>query len=315
MRILVAGGTGILGRPLVEHLVQQRHDVTASTHRSENLTEVEALGARPVLVNGLDAPALRHTVLETRPDVIVNQMTALAAPARDYASWLAVTNRLRAESTATLMAAAAEVGSRRVVTQSASFMTAPGSAGTTDESSALYRDAPEPLQSHVLANIAAETVTLQTPGVEGVVLRYGFLYGNGTALGPGGEWWTAVQEGALPIVADGGGHYPFIHVADAVQASLHAIGTGAPGVYNIVDDEPARQADWIPYLADLLNAPEPPRISESEARTQIGVQAVYYGTELLAASNTKAKADLRLALRHPSWRQGFKGLVAQSAVQ
>jgi nucleoside-diphosphate-sugar epimerase len=312
MRILVAGGTGVLGRPLVESLVQQGHDVTASSHRGDHLAEVEALGARAVLMDGLDAAAVRQAVLDIRPDVIVNQMTALAAPASDYASWLATTNRLRAEGTATLMAAAAEVGARRLVTQSASFMTSPDGDGPTDESSPLYQEAPEPLRSHALANIAAESVVLQTPGVEGVVLRYGFLYGDGTALGPGGQWTTAVQEGGLPVVADGGGHYPFIHVRDAVNATLQAVETGEPGIYNIVDDEPARQADWIPYLADLLDAPAPRRISEADALTQIGVHAVYYGTQLRAASNAKAKADLGLALQYPSWREGFRGLVASA---
>jgi 2-alkyl-3-oxoalkanoate reductase len=175
-----------LGRPLVEALVDRGHEVTASTHRTENFAVIEALGARPALMDGLDDAAVRQAILETEPEVIINQLTALAAPSRDYARWLAVTNRLRSEGTKTLMAAR-EAGTRRVVAQSASFMTQPVGSDPTDESSPLYLDAPEPIRSHIQANIVAETLVLGTPWIEGVVLRYGFLYGEGTAIGPGGE--------------------------------------------------------------------------------------------------------------------------------
>jgi nucleoside-diphosphate-sugar epimerase len=185
VRMFVAGGTGVLGRPLVEALVDQGHEVTASTHRTENFSVIEALGARPALMDGLDDAAVRQAILETEPAVIINQITALSAPSRNYARWLAVTNRLRSEGTKTLMTAAREAGTRRVVAQSASFMTQPVGSDPTDESSPLYLEAPEPIRSHIQANIAAETLVLGTPGIEGVVLRYGFLYGEGTAIGPG----------------------------------------------------------------------------------------------------------------------------------
>lgn len=178
----------------------------------------------------------------------------------------------------------------------------------TDESSPLYLDAPEPIRSHIQANIAAETVVLGTPGIEGVVLRYGFLYGEGTAIGPGGEWATGVKSGDLPIVGEGAGRYPFVHVRDAVSATVQAVDRGSPGIYNVVGDEPAPQAEWLPYLAEILDAPPPRRVSEEEAEEQIGAQAVYYGTQLRAASNAKAKAELGLTLEYPSWREGFREL-------
>lgn len=308
MKIFVAGGTGVVGRPLVEALVNRGDDVTASTHRNENLSVIEALGARPALMNGLDDEAVRRAILDAEPEVVVNQVTALSAPARDYATWLAVTNRLRREGTKTLMAAARAVGVRRVVAQSASFMTRPGASGRTDESSPLYLDAPEPIRAHVEANIAAEALVLGTPGVDGVVLRYGFLYGEGTAVGPGGEWATGVAAGDVPIVGDGSGRYPFIHVHDAVAATVLAVDRGSPGIYNVVDDEPAAQAEWLPYLAEILQGPPPRRISETEAEKQLGVQAVYYGVRLPPASNAKAKSELGLALAYPSWREGFREL-------
>ncbi|WP_422733524.1 NAD-dependent epimerase/dehydratase family protein [Micromonospora sp. WMMD558] len=306
MRIFVAGGTGVLGRPLVEALVDRGHEVTASTHRSENISVVEALGARPALMDGLDEAAVRRAVLGAAPEVIVNEITALSAPARDYATWLELTNRLRSEGTRTLMAAAREAGTRRVVSQSASFMTEPGGSEPTDESTPLYLDAPEPIRSHVQANIAAEALVSGTPEIEGVVLRYGFLYGEGTAIGPGGDWAIGVASGDLPIVGEGTGHYPFVHVGDAVAATVQAVDRGRPGIYNVVGDEPAPQADWLPYLAEILDAPPPRRISVAEAEEQIGVQAVYYGTQLRAASNARARSELGLSLTYPSWREGFR---------
>lgn len=308
MKVFVAGGTGVVGRPLVEALVKRGDEVTASTHRAENFSVIESLGARPALMDALDEAAVHQAILEAEPEVVVNQVTALAVPARDYATWLAVTNRIRRHGTNTLMAAARATGTRRVVAQSASFMTQPGGSGRTDESSPLYIDAPEPIRSHVLANIAAEELVVGTPGIEGIVLRLGFLYGEGTAIGPGGEWATGAASGDVPIVGEGSGRYPFIHVRDAVSATVHAVDRGKPGIYNIVDDEPAPQAEWLPYLAEILNGPPPPHISETQAEQQLGVQAVYYGARLRPASNAKAKSELGLILEYPSWREGFREL-------
>ena len=309
MRVFVAGGTGVLGRPLVVALVRRDHQVSATSQRSANLPIVAALGARPVLMDGLDAAAVRHAMVEAQPEVIVNLMTALSGPSADYGKWLNVTNRLRSEGTKTLMSAADEAGTRRVVAQSASFMTEPGS-GPTDESSPPYLDGPGAIGSHVRANIAAEELVLGAPEIEGVVLRYGFLYGHGTSIGPGGDIATAVLAGELPIVGDGAGRYPLLHVSDAVSAAVRAVEYGGPGVYNVMDDEPAAQAEWVPYLAGILDAPLPRRISPEEAAKKLGEQAVYYGNQLPPAVNAKAKADLGWTLEYPSWREGFRQVFA-----
>jgi nucleoside-diphosphate-sugar epimerase len=256
-------------------------------------------------MNGLDEIEVSQAIADAKPDVIVNLMTALSAPARDYATWLAVTNRLRTEGTTFLMRAARDAACRRVVAQSASFMTQPGS-GLTDESAPLYVDGPGPIGSHIRANIEAENLVLDTPGIEGVVLRYGFLYGEGTAIGPGGDIATAVKAGDMPIVGDGAGRYPFVHVVDAAAVTLQAIDRGSPGVYNVVDDEPAAQADWLPHLARLLDAPPPRRVSEEDAEKQFGVQAVYYGNRLPAAGNARAKSELGFRPHFPSWQDGFR---------
>jgi 2-alkyl-3-oxoalkanoate reductase len=307
MRVFVAGGTGVVGRPLVDALLARGHQVTASTRMPVNLPLIEALGARPVLMDGLDDAAVRQAILGAQPEVIINQMTALSGPSGDYETWLTVTNRLRSEGTKTLMSAAREAGCRRVVAQSASFMTRPGS-GRTDESSPPYLEGPEPIGSHIQANIAAEELVLSTPGIEGVVLRYGFLYGLGTAIGPGGDIATAVRAGDAPIVGAGAGQYPFVHVRDATSATLQAVDRGSPGTYNVVDDEPAAQNEWLPYLAEILGGPTPRHVSEEEAAEQLGIQTVYYGNQLRAASNAKAKSELGWILAYPSWREGFRKL-------
>lgn len=310
MRILVAGGTGVVGRPLVEALVHAGHVVAATSHSEAALASVKAIGAQPILMDGLDEISVRDAMFQVQPDVVVNQMTSLAVPSSDYGTWLEVTNRLRVQATATLMNAAHEVGTRRVVAQSASFMTEPRGSGPTDEYFPLYLDAPEPIGSHVHANLAAELRVVGTDGIEGLVLRYGFLYGSGTAIGPGGDIATAVGAGRMPIVGDGKGQYPMIHVDDAVSATVNAVHHGAPGVYNVVDDDPAPQADWLPFLAQLLGAPQPPRVSEDEATAQFGPQSVYYGNQLLEATNARAKANLGMHLVFPSWRKGFTAVFA-----
>jgi len=154
---------------------------------------------------------------------------------------------------------------------------------------------------------------LDTPGVHGVVLRYGFLYGQGTAIGPGGEWATAVASGDLPIVGEGKGTYPFVHVRDAVSATVCAVDRGGLGIYNVVGDELPAQSEWLPYLAELLGALSPGHVSEEEAAERFGVQAVYYGNQLRPASNAKAKSELGLTLEYPSWREGFRNVFATSA--
>ncbi|MFI7067571.1 NAD-dependent epimerase/dehydratase family protein [Kribbella sp. NPDC050124] len=304
MRVFVAGGTGVVGRPVVEALAGQGHHVVASTQRPDNLRIAEKLGATAVLMDGLDDASVRQAVLDAEPDVVVNLMTALSVPSNDYGKWLTITNRLRSEGTKVLMSAAHDAGAHRVVAQSASFMTRPGS-GPTDETAPPYLDAPGPIGSHIQANIAAEEMVLDTPGVDGVVLRYGFLYGDHTAIGPGGDIAKAVEAGTMPIVGTGAGYYPFVHVDDAAWATVRAVSAGAPGVYNILDDEPAPQAEWLPYLAGILGGPAPDRISEQEAAERFGIQSVYYGSQLPAASNAKVKAELGLVFAYPSWRAGF----------
>ena len=306
MRVFLAGGTGVLGRPLLPRLLAAGHQVTATTRSPERADRLRASGADAVVVDAFHSDALHGAVVAARPDVVLHQLTALSEPATDYASWLVDTNRLRGEVTGVLVDAARAAGAHRVVAQSASFMTAPNGPWLLDEAAPLYTDAPEPLLGHVTANLALERAVLGADGIDGVVLRYGFLYGPGTGFAPGGDFAEAVRLGRQPVVGDGQGRYPFVHVDDAVAVTATAVERGAPGVYNVVDDEPAPARDWVPFLADLIGGPEPAVIPADVAERDLGPQTVYYGTQLRGAANDRAKRELGMQLAHPSWRQGFR---------
>jgi nucleoside-diphosphate-sugar epimerase len=323
MRIFVAGGTGVIGSRVVQSLLAEGHDVWASTTDQRKAREVEKLGASTMVVDALVPGQLTDAVTRVRPEVIINQMTALSQPSSDYAAWLERTNRLRGEASVELVVAAEQAGTRRVVAQSASFMTAPlptnpqserdGAQAEQrdnllgvrlDESAPLYEDAPEPLSGHVRANVALERAVMGSQSVEGVVLRYGFIYGPGTAYALGAEPIEQIRRGAFPVVGEGAGRYPFVHVEDAARAAVAAVGGLPTGVYNVVDDNPAAAREWIPFVARLLGAPNPPRVTREEAEASLGIQSVYYNDDLRAASNAKL-TDTGFGLRYPSWRQGL----------
>ncbi|MGY1606256.1 NAD-dependent epimerase/dehydratase family protein [Geodermatophilus sp. SYSU D00700] len=305
-RVFLAGGTGVLGRALLPLLLAAGHRVTATTRSPARAGQLRAAGAEPAVVDAFDAPALRAAVTAARPDVVLHQLTALSGPAADYGAWLADTNRLRAEVTPVLVDAARAAGARRVVAQSASFTTAPQGPWLLDEDAPPYSDAPGALRGHTAAALALERAVLGTDGIEGVVLRYGFLYGPGTGFAPGGGFAEAVRAGRQPVVGDGEGRYPFVHVDDAAAVTAVAVERGAPGVYNVVDDDPAPMREWVPYLAGLLGAPEPAVVPVDVAGRDLGPQTVYYGTQLRGARNDRARQQFGWQPAHPSWREGFR---------
>jgi len=304
--VFVAGGSGAVGRPLVSRLARAGHDVVATTRSAERAQLVRDAGAEPVVVDAFDADAFRRAIVSAKPDVVVHQLTALAKPAADYASWLTDTNRLRGEVTAVLVDAAREAGASRVVAQSASFMTAPEEPDVLDEQAPLYFDAPGPIHDHVVATAAMEKTVTGTEGIDGAVLRYGFLYGPGTSYAPGQPFAEAVRTGRTPIVGEGSGRYHFVHIDDAAEATVRAIQQGATGIYNVVDDEPALMREWVPYLAQLMGGPAPRTVDEETAEREQGPQAVYYGNRLRGAANGKARRELTWTPTYPTWREGFR---------
>jgi nucleoside-diphosphate-sugar epimerase len=144
--------------------------------------------------------------------------------------------------------------------------------------------------------------------MSGTVLRYGWFYGPGTSYDPKGAIPTALRNGTMPIVGTGAGTYSFIHLEDAVAATMKALALPAAGIYNIVDDSPVRMSEWLPFAARLLGAPAPGREDEASARKRIGDMRVYYQNEQRGASNAKAKRELDWRPAFPSWRAGFEAL-------
>jgi nucleoside-diphosphate-sugar epimerase len=149
-----------------------------------------------------------------------------------------------------------------------------------------------------------EQAVLGAEWTEGIVLRYGAFYGPGTSLAPGGELYELVHRRRFPLVG-GGGVWSFIHVADAAAATVAAVTHGRRGVYNVVDDDPAPVAAWLPALAQTLGAKQPMRVPRFIVRLLAGETGVVMMTELRGASNAKAKRELGWRPAHPSWRQGF----------
>jgi nucleoside-diphosphate-sugar epimerase len=309
MRIFLAGATGAIGRRLVPLTIQAGHDVVGTTRDPQRARALEAAGARAVVLDVLDRGAVMAAVADTEPDVVVHELTALSGPAnlRRFDEYFAQTNRLRTRGTDNLIAAAQAAGVPRLVAQSYTGWPnrRSGSLVKTEEDPLDPRPTAASRQSLAAIEHLESTVT-GTPGLDGVVLRYGSLYGPGTALGAGGELLEMVRRRRLPIVGGGTGVWSHVHVDDAATATLLAVEGGAPGVYNIVDDEPAPVSEWLPELAAAIGAKPPRRVPARLARPLIGEHGVSLMTQVRGSSNAKAKRELGWRLRYPSWREGFR---------
>jgi 2-alkyl-3-oxoalkanoate reductase len=300
MRILIVGASGAIGTRLVPQLVQGGHEVIGTSRSPENAGRLRALGAAPVVLDALDARAVREAVARAEPDAIVHQATALtdARFSKNLDRTFAQTNRLRREGTDALLGAAREVGVRRFVAQSFANMRYAREGGPVKTEG-------DPLDSTPVAGMS-ETAAAMTyldkvvTDAGGIALRYGSFYGT-----PDDGLLEPVRKRQFPIVGDGGGVSSFIHLDDAAAATVLALEHDGPAVYNIVDDEPAPVRDWLPVLADALGAKPPRHVPVWLARLFAGDAGVMLGTESRGASNAKAKRELGWTLRYPSWRQGF----------
>jgi len=308
MRVFVTGATGALGRHLVPGLVAAGHEVTATTRTQGKAGLLRDAGAEPVVVDGLDREAVIAAVRSAAPQVIVHEMTALAGMRsfRNPDKLFAATNELRTRGTDNLLAAAAEAGARRVIAQSyagAGPERCPGPVKTEE-------DPPDwrPIGSAVQAPAAIAHVETAVPAQaqEGVVLRYGGLYGPGT----GDFLVNAVRKRQVPVIGGGTGIWSFIEITDAAAATVAAVEAGAPGIYNVVDDNPAPVAEWLPYLAGVLGAKPPLRMPAWLGRLLAGEFVVAQMTSSRGYSNEKAKKELGWEPRYASWREGFRAWVS-----
>jgi nucleoside-diphosphate-sugar epimerase len=307
MRVFVAGASGAIGRPLVPLLVAAGHEVTGTTRSEERAGAIRAAGARAAVVDALDSEALHAAVVEARPEVVVHQLTALPERynPRDKSIYDA-TNRLRGAVTGTLLEAARAAGARRFLCQSIAFAYAPGSRPEVKgEDAPLVLGAPAPFRKGVRTLVEMERAVVGTEHLEGLVLRYGWFYGPGTYYGEDGSIAMDVRKRRFPVIGRGAGLWSFIHVDDAASATAAAVERGAPGVYNIVDDDPAPMGEWIPAYADAIGARKPLRVPTWLARLVAGGMASMVSVQP-GASNAKAKRELGWEPRWRSWREGFR---------
>ena len=301
MRVLVVGASGAIGSQLVPQLVEGGHEVIGTYTSPAKAERVKALGATAIRLDLLDAGAVEAVVLETEPEAIIHQATALAdvSFSRNLDRTFAQTNRLRTEGTDALLTAARKAEVTRFIAQSFASMRYARSGGMI-KTEADPLD-PDPIPSTRETNAAMRHLDATVTRAGGIALRYGGFYGadNDGLVEP-------VRKRQFPVVGDGGGVSSFIHIEDAAAATVLALERGRPSsIYNIVDDDPAPVREWLPVLADALGAKPPRSAPRWLARLIAGQAAVSMGTEARGASNTKAKLELGWTLRYPSWRQGF----------
>ncbi|KAA1424807.1 NAD(P)-dependent oxidoreductase [Mumia zhuanghuii] len=311
MRIFIAGATGAVGSRLVPLLVEAGHDVTGSTRRDTGCEALHAQGATGIVMDPLSAESVLAAVAEAKPEVIVHELTALSGLSGNLKKWdqeFAMTNRLRTEGTDHLLAAAATHGVRRFVAQSF------GGGWAYDRTGGAVKSEDDPLigdpGKEARASLAAirhleDTVT-GAPGIEGIVLRYGNFYGPGNATSRDGALADLLRQGKLPVVGGGTGVWSFVHIDDVGSATVAAVERGAPGIYNIVDDEPAPVNQWLPFLAEQVGGKKPMRLPAWIARPLIGQFGTALMTSVRGSSNAKAKQALGWTPTYATWRQGFK---------
>jgi nucleoside-diphosphate-sugar epimerase len=303
MRVFVAGGTGALGVHLIPALIADGHTVTASTRAAGKAADLAAAGAVPVVMDGLDRDSVLAAVHQAAPEVIVHQMTSLGTT-KDFSRFdeeFAVTNQLRTRGTDYLLEAARLAGTRRFIAQSfTGFTNEYAGSLVKTEDDPLNPDPPASVRRTLAAiRYVDETVPDQAP--EGLVLRYGLFYGHGSSNGT----LSAVRAGAFPVIGGGTGIWSFCEITDAAAATAAAVTRGAPGIYNIVDDEPAPAAEWVPFLARCVGAEAPREISASLGLELAGEFLVAQMTVARGSSNAKAKRELGWAPRYATWREGF----------
>ncbi|WP_328346726.1 NAD(P)-dependent oxidoreductase [Streptomyces violaceus] len=302
MRVLVAGASGVVGHPLVGALRARGHHVSALVRDGARAPDAD----EAVVADALDRASLLPAVSAARPDVVVHQLTALRLLRDDPAGAFAQTARLRTEGTAHLVEAARAAGTRRLVAQSVAFAAAPAGDPVLDEDAPLYVDAPDPGWAATVRAVAElERQVLSGAGLSGLVLRYGTLYGPGTAYARTGGTGQRVLAGKLPLPGGGPGITSFLHVEDAVGATVAAVESEATGALHITDDEPATAAEWLPHYARTLGAPVPRGVPAAMAPRLLGWFTAHQLTAARGASNGRARTTLGWKPLRPSWRDGL----------
>ena len=305
MRVFVAGASGVIGTRLVSQLTERGHEAIGTYRKPGHAEAIRAAGATAIKLDLLDASAVAAAMLEHEPDAIVHEATALTDVkfSRSLDRTFVQTNRLRTEGTDNLLAAAREARVEWFVAQSFASLRYARTGGPV-------KTEDDPLEEHVPAKMRESNAAMRhledaVTRAGGIALRYGVFYGA-----PNDGLIEPVRKRQFPIVGDGGGVSSFIHLDDAAAATVLALERGNPGIYNIVDDEPAPVREWLPVLADALGAKPPRHFPRWVARLFAGELGVMMGTEVRGASNAKARRELGWEPRYPTWRQGFRAVYA-----
>lgn len=318
MRVFLAGATGAIGRRLIPALLARGFAVTAMTRRPETLADLRRAGAQPVVADALDANAVMHAVRSSSPDVIVHQLTSLSALKgfRNFDREFEATNALRTRGTDHLLAAARASGASLFVAQSfGGWIYEPVGGRPRVESDAIDPAPPAKQRKSLAAIRHLEDAVTGARDLVGIALRYGYLYGPGTSIAHDGIVAEQVRKRRVPVIGNGRGVWSFVHVDDAVAATMAAIERRVPGVYNVADDEPAPVSEWLPALARALGAPPPPHVPTWLGRLAAGDVGVSMFTRVDGMSSEKAKRDLGLTLAYPSWRDGFENGLGGGAAE
>src|ERR687894_1604395 len=303
MKIFVAGGTGAIGRPLIAELLAKGHALVALTRSPEKAEALQARGVEPAIADVFDGDAVKAAVSRARPEVVIEQLTALPRTySRESLSATGAHNtRLRLEGGANVLAAARAAGVRRYLRQSIAFWAAPG-PGLADEETPLAFDASPAVAADARIVTELEQRLLGKPDMEGIALRYGFFYGPGTWFSPDGDVGRQVRQRQFPVIGNGEGVASWLHIEYAAVATVAAAERGSPGVYLIANDRPLAVREWLPAFAQWLNAPPTPQVSVEDAlQMEGGADVVYYGTQMRGVSNAKAKRELNFQPRSLEW--------------
>ena len=311
MRVFVAGATGVIGRQLVPQLVGAGHVVVGSTRSSGTATWLADAGATPAVLDPLDRAQVMTAVLRAEPDAVIHELTALRGQAdlRRFDRSFAETNVLRTRGLDILLEAARAAGATRFLAQSyTGWPNAREGAPVKTEDDPLDPHPPKAMRESIAAIRYLEATVAGAQGIAGLALRYGSLYGPGTSMA--GEYAAMIRRRKFPVVGDGAAVWSFVHVADAAAATVAALDHGGPGVYNIVDDEPAPVSEWLPQLAAMLGAKPPHHVPAWIGRLATGEVGVALMTQSRGSSNARARRELGWEPAHPSWRSGFAETVA-----
>lgn len=309
MRVFVAGSGGAIGKALIPLLVNTGHIVTALTRSESKSYQIRSLGANPVVADALDKNALLDAVRRARPEAVIHQLTAIPPRVniKKFDDEFTLTNKLRTLATDYLIEAAREAGATRFIAQSFAGWNYARTDGTIKTEDDPLDPHPPEMQRRTLDAIRRlEKAVLDVKDLHGVALRYGVFYGPETSISANGYIVEEVKHRRFPIIGRGTGVWSFIHIEDAASATVAALRYGSPGIYNIVDDDPAPVSEWLPYLAAAVGAKPPLRVPTFIGRLVVGEVGVSFMTQVRGASNAKAGRELLWRPKWRSWRDGFR---------